>query len=153
MNKKKLTALLLCVICLFSCTGCYTQFGVSKIQPNNDDDNGDAGNVNVWIVVGEYEVGKDEDEYALCYSDTLELKVGRHAGEYFRTVCNAMDIDCVGVDNGYITQIGDYVNDDVNAWLFYVNGELSEVGIKDMIPTDGDDIVLSYVDWTEVFGA
>ncbi len=155
-NTKKLVALFLCLVCLFSCTGCYTLFGVTTVKSGENEQNVRSeadGRVNVLIVVGEYEPDKEKDAYDFYRSDTLDLVDGQNAGEYFLTVCKGLDIPCVGVDSGYITQIDEYVNDDVNAWLFYVNGELSDVGIKEVIPTDGDDIVLSYVDWTEVFGA
>lgn len=153
MTEKRLSALALSLVGLFVFSGCHTLFGVTKITQIDDsvDDAIDLGTVDICIVVGDYEVGKDEDDYEHCYSDTLDIVDGKNAGYYFRTICNAMDIECVGVDSGYITQIGDYVGNDTDAWLFYVNGELSDVGIAEVIPSNGDDIVLSYTDWTKAF--
>ena len=82
--------------------------------------------------------------------DTLSLPDACSAGEYFRQLANKNDMVIKGVDDGYITAVGECSTGDTFAWMFYINGALSEVGVGDYVPADGDKLELIYLDWTEL---
>ncbi len=82
--------------------------------------------------------------------DKLSLPDASAAGEYFRQLGNKNDLVIKGVDDGYITSVGNSENGDTYAWMFYINGELSDVGIKDYVPANGDKLELIYLDWTQL---
>ena len=83
-------------------------------------------------------------------SGELSLPDNCTAGEHFRQLCNQNDIAVQGVDEGYITSVGDVKTEGNYAWMFYINGELSEGGISDYNPQDTDTISLTYLDWTQI---
>ena len=80
----------------------------------------------------------------------LSLPENCKAGEYLRQLCNEKDVTVTGVDEGYITAVGDVKTDGNYAWMFYINGELSDGGINDYAPKAGDTISLVYLDWTTI---
>ena len=110
--------------------------------------------VRVVVTVGAFEDGKSADSYDLYLSDEIEYNGGT-ARNYFRTVCSENDVLIKGVDDGYITEISEYKNNDTNAWMFYCekDGEfiLSPVGVLEVVPSPGETVVLSYIDWTKLF--
>ena len=81
-------------------------------------------------------------------SGTLSLPDAADSGEYFRQLANKNDLVLKGVDEGYIHTVADITNSDTYAWMFYINGAISEVGVDDYIPADGDKLELIYLDWT-----
>ena len=144
-KKNKFLALILAVvlpICLF---GCQKKQPLEKMSPTE-------APVSVYITVGNYEEEKAPSDYSFFLFDLIEYS-GQDAGNYFRALCNSNDTVIKGVDDGYITEIGDYQNDDTNAWMFYCGEELalSDKGVAEVIPSPGDTIVLSYIDWTVLF--
>ena len=118
---------LISVICLFAFIGCAVK--------------NSGKNVEVAIV---------NQIDGTTISETLSLPDSSPAGEYIRQLCNKKDIVTKGVDEGYIYAVGENENSDIYAWMFYVNGTLSEVGVNDYIPADGDKIELIYLDWTQL---
>ncbi len=83
--------------------------------------------------------------------DSITLPDTSSAAEFIRQLCNKNDIEIIGVDEGFITKVGEWENNDTYAWMFYINDELAEVGTDDYIPSSDDVIALSYVDWTTLF--
>jgi len=79
------------------------------------------------------------------------LPVKADAGEYFRQLCNRNDVIIKGVDEGFITSVNSIKNDGDYAWMFYINGEISDVGVADYIPQAGDIIELKYLNWVELY--
>ena len=125
--KRVIAILLASVVCIFAFAACASQESTK--------------NVEVFII------NQIDDE---TLSDTLSLPDASAAGEYFRQLCNKNDFEIVGIDEGYVTRVEGLENNDTNAWMFYVNGELCDVGVKDYVPADGDKIELIYLDWTQI---
>ncbi|MBE6571903.1 MAG: DUF4430 domain-containing protein [Ruminococcaceae bacterium] len=125
--KRIVSLLFISVICLFAFAACASQESTK--------------NVEVFII-------NQIDNETL--SETLSLPDASAAGEYFRQLCNKNDLAIEGIDEGYVTLVGELENGDTNAWMFYVNGELCDVGVKDYVPADGDKIELIYLDWTQL---
>ncbi len=86
----------------------------------------------------------------ITFEDKLSLPDASTAGEYFRQLGNKNDLVIKGIDDGYITSVAGTENGDTYAWMFYINGELSDVGIKDYVPSDRDKLELVYLDWTQL---
>ncbi len=87
----------------------------------------------------------------IMLEDVITLPENANAAEYIRQLCNKNDVEIKGVDEGYITKVGEWENNDTYAWMFYINEELAEVGTDDYLPTSEDVITLSYLDWTTMF--
>ena len=140
-KKNKFLLLFVTLSLLFCVFGC--QKALSGKEP-----------IRVVVTVGAFEDGKNADSYDLYLSDEIEYNGGT-AGNYFRALCNKNDVLIKGVDDGYITEISEYKNNDTNAWMFYCekDGEfiLSPVGVLEVVPSPGETIVLSYIDWTKLF--
>lgn len=91
------------------------------------------------------------EENAFSISDEIEIPENANSGECFRQLCNKNDTEIIGVDEGYITSVNKIESEGDYAWMFFVNGELAEKSVKDIVPSDGDKITLAYVNWTELF--
>lgn len=139
--KNKLLAVFVAIGVLLCCVGCQ------KSETEAIDET-----VTVYITVGAFDQTKQADDYELYLTDTLPY-TGQNAANYFRTLCNQNDLAVTGVDDGYISEIGDYKNNDTEAWMFYCDDglTLSEKGVGEVIPSPDDVIVLSYIDWTALF--
>lgn len=133
MKLKRLCALTLAVFMLTLCLP--TLSACSNAQKN----------VQVTIV------DEVSDTALIDLSGKVKVPENANAGECIRQLLNQNDTPAVGIDDGYITEVGTLQNGDTYAWMFYVNGELSDVGISDCIPTSDDEIRLVYVDWTALF--
>lgn len=138
-NKLRILSVILTAVMLFALIGCKQKNETS------------SETVSVLITVGAYEAGKTAEDYDFYLSGTPEYRENQTAGNYFRALCNENNVEIKGVDDGYITEINGFENGDTFAWMFYVNGVLAEKGVKDIHPSANDEIVLSYVDWTELF--
>lgn len=90
-------------------------------------------------------------ENALSVSGEIDIPKEASAGECFRQLCNKNDFEIAGVDEGYITSVNKIASDGDYAWMFYVNGELADKGVGEIVPDDGDEITLVYVNWKELF--
>lgn len=109
----------------------------------------------------EVEIGDTDKTYAIPVTisdgnnislyEAIYLPEGCDCGEYFRQLCNDNDIVIKGIDDGYVTEIDGVASEGDYAWMFFINGELSEVGIDDYVPVQDDSISLEYVNWTEIF--
>lgn len=145
MNKskfvKKLSATFVCLLSLFLLTSCSLVVvkPLGEIEPKQELDETKAG-ITVAISSDSF------NETAV-----LTLPDNCDSGEYFRQLCNKKDVVIKGVDDGYVTSINDISSEGDFAWMFFINGELSDVGIGDYIPQSGDVISLEYVDWTKIF--
>lgn len=127
MIKRTVSLILASILCIFVFAGCASQQSTKIVE--------------VFFV-------NQIDNTTVTGS--LSLPDASAAGEYFRQLGNNNDIVIKGVDDGYITSVGDCENGDTYAWMFYINGELSDVGIKDYVPEDGDKLELIYLDWTQL---
>lgn len=140
--KKNKFLLLFVTLSLLFCV-----FGCQKAQSGKEP-------IRVVVTVGAFEDGKSADSYDFFLSDEIEYNGGT-AGNYFRALCNKNDVLIKGVDDGYITEISEYKNNDTNAWMFYCEKDgsfiLSPVGVLEVVPSPGETIVLSYIDWTKLF--
>ena len=113
---------------------------------------GNKKNVTV-TVIDEISVSEDGNN-KVDISGDVQVPEEADAAECIRSLCNTNGIVVEGVDNGFITKVADVENAGNYAWMFYINGELSEdKGISDYIPEQGDKIELRYVDFTEIFAA
>ncbi len=90
-------------------------------------------------------------ENAIDISGSVSVPENANAGECIRQLCNLNDIEIVGVDEGFITSVGGVENEGDYAWMFYVNGELSDVGVSGYTPEPDDEIKLVYIDWSGLF--
>ncbi len=125
--KKNLALIFAVVLCFFVFAGCSPQESSKTVEV---------------AFVNQISDSKLEDE--------LSLPDASPAGEYFRQLGNKNELVIKGVDDGYITSVDGTENGDTYAWMFYINGELSDVGVKDYIPADGDKLELVYLDWTQL---
>lgn len=125
--KKILTLILAVILCIFVFAGCTSQKSTKTVEV---------------AFVNQISDSLLEDE--------LSLPDASPAGEYFRQLGNKNELVIKGVDDGYITSVDETENGDTYAWMFYINGELSDVGIKDYVPADGDRLELVYLDWTQL---
>ncbi len=53
--------------------------------------------------------------------------------------------------DGMIVSIGGILPTDTEGWFFYINGEISPVGVKDYIPIKKDRIEMRYLSYAEAF--
>ena len=82
----------------------------------------------------------------------VQVPVESSAGECIRRLCNLNEVTVIGIDDGFVTEVADIKNEGNFAWMFYINGSLSETeGISDYIPEDGDEIELRYIDFSDIF--
>ncbi len=143
---KRITIALLLIIVAITMTSCslVTVKPVGEIETKVEVEtvNGDK----TYAIPVTITDSKDISLYEAIY-----LPEGCDCGEYFRQLCNDNDIVIKGVDDGYVTEIDGVASEGDYAWMFFINGELSEVGIDDYVPAQDDSISLEYVNWTEFF--
>lgn len=129
MNKKLFTAslLLLFATLLISCTS------VTK-------------DVNVSLVV-DSTIAADAD---FVHEALVTIDERANAGACFTKYLDSLEIAHEGFSDGFVTKIDSYPLEGNYSWMFYINGELADVGVNDYIPENGDSISLVYTDWTKV---
>ena len=54
-------------------------------------------------------------------------------------------------EGGMVTKIGDYMGTETEGWCFYINGKVADVGAKEYVLKDKDNIAFSFVKWADVF--
>ncbi len=86
----------------------------------------------------------------MCQAD-LVVDERANAAACFADFFNKCGIESDGLSEGFITSIDKYALDGNYSWMFYINGELAEVGVDDYIPSDRDSITLVYTDWSKLF--
>lgn len=131
MNKRLISAALL-LITLLTVVSCSA--GTNK-------------NVTVNIEV-DAEVFPNSD---FNYNEVILIDERANAAACFASLLGKNGIEAEGISEGFITKIGEFSLEGNYSWMFYVNGELAEVGVTDYTPSEGDSITLLYTDWTKLF--
>lgn len=103
--------------------------------------------VSISIVVDPTVVSDAE----FVYDTTIAIDERANAGACFTKLLDTLEISHEGFSEGYVTKIDAFALEGNLSWIFYINGALSDVGVDDYIPKDGDCVSLVYTDWTKVF--
>ncbi len=89
--------------------------------------------------------------------ENYNIKKGSTVYHLIKEIAEAKGIETAGLEKGYIKSmtyngetLGEFTNGDASGWLYYVNGELPDVGICDYVLKDGDTLKLLYTaDYTK----
>ena len=145
-NIKKISLILVCCLIFSVLSSCSLVVVKPLGEIENKEDMHSAIADNTEAVYVSITSGEDFE-----ISSYYILPVKAAAGEYFRQLCNRNDVVIKGVDEGFITSVNEIKNDGDYAWMFYINGEISEVGVKDYIPEAGDKLELKYLNWVDLY--
>ncbi len=152
---KRLIALLLVAVVIISATSC------------NDTSSDESISVKLVVSYNEVIDNLESEDYAIS-DDKIDIIPENGVIYEATTSCNdgknAFDllIDCLKSEkihyeasDGYIKAIGNIYEGDCgeySGWMFYINGELAEVGSTDYIVANDDAIEFKYVvDYMKLF--
>lgn len=93
----------------------------------------------------------DKDGNVICSQSINVDKNNISASQLFSSVAAHNSIEIVQKD-GMILSINGIESSDSSGWLFYINGDIAQVGVNDYIPAKNDKIEMRYADYSLAFG-
>ena len=84
-------------------------------------------------------------------ADTIDC-TGTSAGDAFKQACKEATITYT-VEEGMYDNFKSIASTDTDGWIFFINGEVAQVGADDYTLQEGDKIEFQYVNYDEVFGS
>lgn len=92
-------------------------------------------------------IGPDGDVLA----DTTVSGQFKTADEALNECFNKNAIMCDGLYEGFITSVADIENTDTDGWILYVNGKVSDKGVKETKVKEGTVISLEWKNYDETY--
>ena len=80
----------------------------------------------------------------------LNLEKDTSTAQLITTFLQYKNID-IQISDGMIVSIDNTENSDSEGWLFYINGELAQVGVNDYIPQKDDKLEIKYLSYSVAF--